>query len=108
MGSFVGAVVGGLGLGLMQQLTAGYISSLFSNTLTLVLLLAVLIWRPGGILGGSGARREDVREFIVHRALPATRLKGRTAWALAIAGTVTVGGLPLFLGATGQQGTTVS
>ena len=82
MGSFFGAIVGGLGLGLVQQLTAGYISSLFSNSLTLVLLLAVLIWRPGGILGGSGARREDVREFLVHRALPPSRLKGRTAWAV--------------------------
>src|SRR5207302_2802012 len=76
MGSFFGAVVGGVGLGLVQQLTAGYISSLFSNTLTLVLLLAVLIWRPGGLLGG-GVRREDVREFIGASALPAYRLTGR-------------------------------
>ena len=107
MGSFFGAIVGGLGLGLVQQLTAGYISSLFSNTLTLVLLLAVLIWRPGGILGGSGGRREDVREFLVHRALPPSRLKGRTAWALAIVGAVTVGVLPLFLGGTGLVGSLV-
>src|SRR5215469_681271 len=62
MGSFFGAIAGGLGLGLVQQLAAGYISSLFSNTLTLVLLLAVLIWRPGGLLGGGAPRREDVRE----------------------------------------------
>jgi branched-chain amino acid transport system permease protein len=107
MGSFFGAIVGGLGLGLVQQLTAGYVSSLFSNTLTLVLLLAVLIWRPGGILGSSGARREDVREFIAHSAGPAVRIKGSAAWALALLGAITVGVLPLLLGRTGLVGSVV-
>jgi len=107
MGSFFGAIVGGLGLGRVQQLTAGYISSLFSNTLTLVLLLAVLIWRPGGILGSSGARREDAREFIAHSAAPAVRVRGPAAWALALLGTITVGVLPLLLGRTGLTGSLV-
>jgi ABC-type branched-subunit amino acid transport system permease subunit len=107
MGSFFGAIVGGLGLGLVQQLTAGYVSSLFSNTLTLVLLLAVLIWRPGGILGSSGARREDVREFIAHSTGSAVRIKGPAAWALALLGAITVGVLPLLLGRTGLVGSVV-
>jgi len=107
MGSFFGAVVGGVGLGLVQQLTAGYISSLFSNTLTLVLLLAVLIWRPGGLLGGGGVRREDVREFIGASALPAYRLTGRAAWSLAILGAGIVAVLPALLGGTGLTGSLV-
>jgi branched-chain amino acid transport system permease protein len=107
MGSFFGAVVGGIGVGLVQQLTAGYISSLFSNTLTLVLLLAVLIWRPGGLLGSSGARREDVREFTAHTSAAVVRLKGPTAWSLALLGAAVVGALPHLVGHTGLTGSLV-
>lgn len=62
IGSFFGAIVGGLGLGLVEQGAAGYISSLFSTTIALVLLLVVLILRPQGILAGALRRREDVRD----------------------------------------------
>ena len=107
MGSFFGAIVGGLGLGLVQQLTAGYISSLFSNTLTLMLLLAVLIWRPGGLLGSGVPRREDVREFSAHSLGTLVRLKGPAAWALAFLGAGIVGVLPHLLGRTGLVGSLV-
>lgn len=107
MGSFFGAIVGGLGVGLVQQLTAGYVSSLFSNTLTLVLLLTVLIWRPGGILGSGAPRREDVREFTVHPVSGVVRLRGSTAWGLAVIGAALVGVLPLLLGRTGLTGSLV-
>lgn len=66
--SFFGAIIGGLGLGLVEQGAAGYISSLFSTTIALVLLLLALIFRPQGILAGRVRRREDVREA-VHNAL---------------------------------------
>jgi len=104
MGSFLGAIVGGLGVGLVQQLTAGYISSLFSNTFTLVFLLAVLIWRPGGILGSGAPRREDVREVPVRSCGGTVRLTGRSVWVLAVLGAVTVGILPLLLARTGLTG----
>jgi ABC-type branched-subunit amino acid transport system permease subunit len=107
MGSFFGAIVGGLGVGLVQQLTAGYVSSLFSNTLTLVLLLAVLIWRPGGILGSGTARREDVREAAAHSVGGGVRLTGPAVWALAVLGAVAVGILPLLLAHTGLTGSLV-
>jgi branched-chain amino acid transport system permease protein len=59
----MGAVVGGLLLGMATQLSAAYVSSLFSNALALSLLLGVLLWRPDGIFsGGARKRREDVRE----------------------------------------------
>ena len=52
MGSFVGAVVGGLVLGVAEQLAAGYISGLFSSALALGLLLVTLLWRPSGLFRG--------------------------------------------------------
>lgn len=61
IGSLPGAVAGGLLLGIAQQMATAYVSSLFSSALALGLLLAVLVVRPGGLLGAGAARREDVR-----------------------------------------------
>ena len=78
LGSFVGAVIGGLLLGIAEQLAAGYISPLFNNALALGLLLAILLWRPSGLFALGRARRSDVREE--HRIYPAIlRLEGRGA-----------------------------
>ena len=51
LGSPVGAVVGGLILGLSESLTAGYISSAYKDAVSLVFLLAILLLRPQGLLG---------------------------------------------------------
>ncbi|HEY8648792.1 MAG TPA: ABC transporter permease [Candidatus Limnocylindria bacterium] len=75
MGSFFGAVVGGIALGLVEQLAAGYISSLFAPTISFVLLLAVLLWRPRGMLGAR-ARRIDVPDAF-ERSVPVIRFAGR-------------------------------
>ena len=87
MGSFIGAVVGGLVLGVAEQLAAGYVSSLFSNALAVILLLVVLLWRPSGLFSTGVARRQDVRdEQQIHLRL--MRFKGRDAalfGALAVA-----------------------
>jgi branched-chain amino acid transport system permease protein len=61
MGSFIGAVVGGLMLGVAEQLAAGYVSSLFSNGLAVILLLLILLVRPSGLFA-TVARRQDVRD----------------------------------------------
>ncbi len=82
LGSFVGAVVGGLLLGVVLQLAAGYVSSLFANSLAFGLLLVVLLWRPNGLFAGGLARRSDVREE--QRIYPPiVRLEGRRAAVLA-------------------------
>ncbi len=77
IGSLPGAIAGGLLLGVAQQLGTAYVSSLFSSALALGLLLAVLVLRPGGLLGAGPARREDVRteaRVWAHAArLPAAR-----------------------------------
>ncbi|MDF2115195.1 ABC transporter permease [Roseiarcaceae bacterium H3SJ34-1] len=62
MGSFVGAIVGGLILGVAEQFAAGYISSLFSNGIAVILLLVALMFRPNGLFGVGGSRRVDVRD----------------------------------------------
>ena len=51
LGNPVGAVVGGLILGLTESLTAGYVSSVYKDAVSLVLLLAILLLRPQGLLG---------------------------------------------------------
>jgi len=80
IGSLPGAIAGGLLLGVVQQLATAYVSSLFSSAVALGLLLAILVLRPGGLLGAGVARREDVRtEARVWSH--AARLPPRIAWA---------------------------
>ena len=51
VGNIYGAVLGGLILGVMEQLGAGLISSGFKDAIGLLVLLFVLFVRPRGILG---------------------------------------------------------
>ena len=51
LGSPVGALIGGLILGLTESLTAGYVSSVYKDAVSLVLLLAILLLRPQGLIG---------------------------------------------------------
>jgi branched-chain amino acid transport system permease protein len=87
MGSFLGAVLGGLALGVTQQLAAGYVSSLFSTAFAVVLLLVTLLWRPSGLFGAGPARRQDVRdEQRVHLGVRTFRRREIVSWsAVAIA-----------------------
>jgi branched-chain amino acid transport system permease protein len=62
MGSFGGAIFGGLFLGVAQQFAAFYVSSLFANTLSLLLLLFVLLVRPAGLFRSGPQRRSDIRD----------------------------------------------
>jgi branched-chain amino acid transport system permease protein len=58
LGNPVAAVGGGLVLGLLESLTAGYINPLYKDAVALVVLLGVLFFRPQGLFGGS--RKEKV------------------------------------------------
>jgi branched-chain amino acid transport system permease protein len=51
LGSFPGAILGGLILGLIESLGAGYLTSGYKDAYALIILLAVLFVRPRGILG---------------------------------------------------------
>ena len=51
MGSFLGAVTGGLTIGLIESLGAGLISSGYKDVFALLVLLFVLFVKPSGLLG---------------------------------------------------------
>ena len=98
MGSFVGGLLGGLGIGVLQQLGAAYVSSIFATTLAIGLLLAVLVWRPSGLLG-RGLRREDNRASGGYRMGVRVQLPPRIALVGALAAVVLVAVAPLVVGA---------
>jgi branched-chain amino acid transport system permease protein len=93
MGSFIGSIVGGLLLGVAEQFAAYYVSSLFANTLALLLLLVVLVCRPSGLFPGGPQRRSDVREDPrIHRVL--IRFPPHLAVALSLALLVLLAAIP--------------
>jgi branched-chain amino acid transport system permease protein len=51
IGNIRGAVMGGLLIGLAEQLTAGYLSPDYRDAITFVILIVILILRPQGLLG---------------------------------------------------------
>jgi len=53
MGNPVGALVGGLLLGIIEQLTAGYVSSSYKEAAAFVVILAVLFLLPKGLFGSK-------------------------------------------------------
>ena len=51
IGSIPGAMLGGLLLGVAESFITGYISSTYTNLFVFVLLIAVMLVRPTGLLG---------------------------------------------------------
>jgi branched-chain amino acid transport system permease protein len=50
VGSYPGALVGGLVLGLLESFSTGYISSIFKDILAFLALLIILVLKPAGLL----------------------------------------------------------
>ncbi len=57
IGNLPGAMLGGLLMGVSETLVAGYWSSTYRDAIAFVLLIAVLLFRPEGLLGGSGREK---------------------------------------------------
>jgi branched-chain amino acid transport system permease protein len=57
MGIPIGALAGGLLLGLIEALTAGYVSSLYKDAVAFVIILAVLFAMPQGLFGRKAMDR---------------------------------------------------
>jgi len=51
LGSLPGAVLGSVLLGIIETMVAGYLSSQFRDLIAFVILIAVLVFRPSGIMG---------------------------------------------------------
>jgi branched-chain amino acid transport system permease protein len=53
---FEGSLVGGMVLGLLEALVAGYVSSAFREPIVLAIVIVLLMLRPSGLLGGRVVR----------------------------------------------------
>jgi branched-chain amino acid transport system permease protein len=57
IGSALGAVIGGLLLGLLEAFSAGYLSSQYKDAVAFIVILVVLFARPQGLLGRATVER---------------------------------------------------
>jgi branched-chain amino acid transport system permease protein len=57
LGSGPGALIGGLFIGIAEQMSAGYLSSAYKDAVAFVIILVVLVVRPRGLLGRAAAER---------------------------------------------------
>jgi branched-chain amino acid transport system permease protein len=57
LGSGPGAVAGGLALGLVEALGAGYLSSAYKDVFAFLIILAALVFLPDGLFGRRAAER---------------------------------------------------
>ncbi len=57
IGSIPGAVLGALVLGFAESFAAGYLSSDYEDVVAFVLLIGILIVRPGGLLGSAQTQK---------------------------------------------------
>jgi branched-chain amino acid transport system permease protein len=57
MGNPLGAIVGGLVVGLLEAFGAGYISSAYKDAIAFIVILLVLFVMPNGLFGKAGVER---------------------------------------------------
>jgi branched-chain amino acid transport system permease protein len=57
IGSIPGAMLGGLLIGLAEAFSAAYISSTFQDLIVFSILIAVMLFRPTGLLGKADIRK---------------------------------------------------
>jgi len=105
LGSLFGAAAGGLLLGVVEALVAGYVSSLFGTAVSLGLLLVVLVWRPQGLLGRLRGNRADVASRPQTRMRAPVRLSPRTALVASLLALAVMLGLPWIAADSGYMHT---
>lgn len=111
--SLPGAVIGGLIVGIAEAVFAGYISSGYSETLLLGILLVMLLVLPKGILGGFTQLKRSRREagsdqLLLLRAdsaslsnvRPTVKIVGLVGFAVILGGSPLVFGAAIVVGLT--------
>jgi branched-chain amino acid transport system permease protein len=53
IGSLPGALMGGIILGLAEEMISGYAASSYRDAIAFALLIAILVFRPSGLLGSG-------------------------------------------------------
>jgi branched-chain amino acid transport system permease protein len=53
IGNLRGAILGGFLLGIVESLASGFLSTGYKDVVAFIVLILVLIFRPGGLLGES-------------------------------------------------------
>jgi len=80
LGSFTGAVIAGLVIGVLQTLGNTYLPEL-TGFFIFIVMIAVLLVRPEGILGQYNVRREDTK-ISLDSIIEPVRLSDRRVWPL--------------------------
>jgi branched-chain amino acid transport system permease protein len=57
LGSAPGAVIGGLALGIIESLTAAYVSSAYKDAVAFILIILLFLVAPHGLLGAKSSER---------------------------------------------------
>ena len=57
IGNIPGAVLGGMIMGISEVMVVGYVSSSYRDAIAFVLLIAILLFRPSGLLGKHQAEK---------------------------------------------------
>ena len=57
LGKPMGAIAGGLIVGISEAMTAGYLSSAYKDAVAFIIILAVLFFMPNGLFGGRETER---------------------------------------------------
>jgi len=57
IGNIPGAMIGGLIIGILESLFAGFVASSWKDVFVFVVLILVLIWRPRGLIGEKVAEK---------------------------------------------------
>lgn len=57
LGGGAGAILGGLILGIVEAMTAGYVSSAYKDAVPFVLILLILFFKPSGLFGSKASER---------------------------------------------------
>ena len=55
--SIPGSIIGGISIGIIENLVGTYISTNLKTTFSLAIIVAILIVKPEGLLGSTKARR---------------------------------------------------